>query len=63
MVVEAKTGKVSNVVILTSSGSDELDREAVRALRQWRFKPGKITKVDLPITWSADVTVDLPSGW
>lgn len=62
MLVDVKTGKVTSVAILKSSGSDELDREAFFTLRRWRFRPGKITKVDLPITWQASGTVYWPPG-
>ena len=51
MIIDFKTGKVIDVVILKSTGSDALDREAIFALRRWRFKPGKARKVDLPITF------------
>jgi TonB family protein len=51
MVVNFNTGKVTDVLILQSTGSDILDREAIFALRRWRFRPGKVRKVDLPITF------------
>lgn len=51
MIIDPKTGKVTNVIALKSTGSDLLDREALFALRQWRFKPGKLTKADVPITF------------
>jgi TonB family protein len=52
MMIDFKTGKVTDVLILKSTGSDALDREAIFALRRWRFKPGKAHQVDLPITFS-----------
>ena len=52
MMIDFNTGKVTDVVILQSTGSDALDREAIFALRRWRFKPGKARQVDLPITFS-----------
>ncbi|HKP03663.1 MAG TPA: energy transducer TonB [Chthoniobacterales bacterium] len=51
MMVDFKTGKVTDVLILKTTGSDVLDREAILALRRWRFKPGKARQVDLPITF------------
>ena len=51
MMVDFKTGKVTDVLILKTTGSDALDREAIFALRRWRFKPGKARQVDLPITF------------
>jgi TonB family protein len=51
MIVDFNTGKVREVVIVKSTGSDALDREAVFALRRWRFRPGKVRTVDMPITF------------
>lgn len=62
MTIDFKTGKVTNVAVVKSTGSDPLDREAVFALRQWRFKPGKLTTADIPITFQASGTVYLPPG-
>ena len=63
MNVDIKTGKVRSVTILKSTGSDALDREGIYTLRQWRFKPGKVTKVDLPITWhNGSEPLVLPPG-
>jgi protein TonB len=60
--IDFKTGKVTSVAVVKSTGSDPLDREAIFALRQWRFKPGKLTETDMPITFQASGTVDLPPG-
>ncbi|MFN2621964.1 MAG: energy transducer TonB [Chthoniobacterales bacterium] len=63
MLIDFKTGKVTDVVILQSTGSDALDREAIFALRRWRFKPGKVRKVDLPITFhNGSEPLVLPPG-
>ena len=63
MIIDFNTGKVTNVVILQSTGSDPLDREAIFALRQWRFKPGKLRKADLPITFhNGSEPLVLPPG-
>lgn len=62
MTIDFKTGKVTNVAVVKSTGFDPLDREAIFALRQWRFKPGKLTKADMPITFQASGTVYLPPG-
>jgi outer membrane biosynthesis protein TonB len=45
-----------------STGSDPLDREAVFALRQWRFKSGKRTTAEISIRFDASGTVTLPPG-
>jgi TonB family protein len=63
MLIDFKTGKVNEVVIVQSAGSDGLDREAIFALRRWRFKPGKVRQVDLPITFAnGKEPVVLPPG-
>jgi TonB family protein len=56
MIIDSKTGKVTDVLVVKSTGHDELDREACLALRRWRFKPGKLTKADVPITFHDGTT-------
>lgn len=51
MNIDFKTGKVTSVTVVKSTGSDGLDREAIFALRRWRFKPGKAREVEIPITF------------
>lgn len=60
MTIDFNTGKVTNVSIAKSTGQDGLDREAIFALRQWRFKPGKLRQATIPITFQATGTVELP---
>ena len=61
MTIDSKSGKVTDVAIVKSTGQDALDREARIALRQWRFKPGKLTTADQEITFQASGSVDVPS--
>jgi TonB family protein len=62
LTVDPATGKVRNVGIVKSTGSDALDRATVFAFRQWRFKSGKRTTADISITFDASGTVILPPG-
>ena len=63
MKVDFKTGKVTSVTVVKSTGSDGLDREAIFALRQWRFKPGKAREVEIPITFhNGSEPLVLPPG-
>ncbi len=63
MLIDFEAGKVHEVVILQSTGSDALDREAIFALRRWRFRPRKARQVDLPITFANGKTpLVLPPG-
>ncbi|MFM1906673.1 MAG: hypothetical protein RLZZ591_350 [Pseudomonadota bacterium] len=50
-------GKAISAQMLSSSGSERLDRAAREAIMQWRYVPGKrggtptVMSVDVPITW------------
>lgn len=47
-----KTGRVTQVRVLKSTGSKILDAAAVQTLLLWRFKPGlKVHCANLPITF------------
>jgi TonB family protein len=46
-VVVLDDGTVGNDVIVTRSLDEELDQQAIRAVKQWTFKPG--TKDDKPV--------------
>ena len=49
--VDFKTGWVTNVTIVKSTGWQSLDAAAISALRQWRVKPGKWKHFDFPVTY------------
>lgn len=49
--IDPATGKVNEVVILKSTGARILDIECLRALRQWRFKPGRVRVVRQDVTF------------
>ena len=52
MTVEPSIGAVTEVVMAQSTGSSILDNAATSAFRRWRFKPGTVTKVRTPITFT-----------
>jgi len=64
--VQIKSGVVTQVLVGRSAGDRSLDVAAVKALRQWRFKPGaapyvKITSVRLsPPQTEQETLVKLP---
>ena len=48
----ALTGNVIEARMAESSGSVILDSATLEALRRWRFKPGSVLSVEVPITYS-----------
>jgi TonB family protein len=49
IVLDLQTGTVANVFVIKSAGSRSLDYAAAKALRQWRWKPGKWKAIDMAI--------------
>ena len=47
-----KSGKVTVVKILKSTGHSDLDASAIHALMRWRAKPGRKWELDVPITFA-----------
>ena len=52
--IDIKTGRVTNVEILKSTGFGVLDGSAIRALKAWRWKPGKYRTYDVPVSFKLD---------
>lgn len=50
--VDVASGGVSNVVMEASTGSPVLDNAAATAFRRWRFKPGTVSRLRAPITFT-----------
>ena len=50
--INRDTGNVVSVSMGKSTGHKILDQAALAAFRQWRFKPGTVTKVKIPIRFS-----------
>jgi len=51
MTVDTAIGKVTDATMEQSTGNAILDKAATNAFRQWRFKPGTVSKVRVPITY------------
>lgn len=47
--IDKETGKVTGARMLESTGSQLLDDAALQAYSQWRFKPGSVTQLKMPI--------------
>jgi protein TonB len=50
--VDAASGNVTSASVSQSTGSSILDNAATSAFRQWRFRPGTVSKVNIPITFT-----------
>lgn len=51
--VDVATGGVTDASMVQSIGDPILDNATVSAFRRWRFRPGAVSKVRIPITYSA----------
>jgi protein TonB len=50
--VDSGSGNVTSATMAQSIGNPILDNAAVSAFRQWRFRPGTVSKVRIPITFT-----------
>ena len=50
--VDTSSGNVTDASMAQSIGSSILDNSAVSAFKRWRFKPGTVSKVRIPITFT-----------
>jgi protein TonB len=50
--VDAASGNVTGASMTQSTGSPILDNSALSAFRQWRFRPGTVSQVRIPITFT-----------
>ena len=49
LTVDKGTGKVTGARMLQSTGNNLLDGSALQAYSQWRFQPGTVTQIQMPI--------------
>jgi len=50
--MDSGSGNVGGCSVSSSTGSPILDNAATSAFRQWRFRPGTVSKVNIPITFT-----------
>jgi periplasmic protein TonB len=50
--VDPGSGSVTSASMASGSGNPALDKAALSAFRQWRFRPGSVSKVRIPITFT-----------
>ena len=51
MLVDIATGKVTSATMEQSTGNVLLDKVTTDAFRKWRFKPGTVSEVRVPVTY------------
>jgi len=59
--IDPATGSARNVTIVRSTGHTDLDRKSLLAFKQWRWKPGTWSQVDVPVVFVASGLVYFPS--
>ena len=50
--MDISTGRAKSVKVVQSTGHKSLDRATVQALKKWRFTPGAVRVVRVPITFT-----------
>src|ERR1700746_1161764 len=50
--IDQQTGRVTGVRMLQSTGNKQLDGAALEAYSQWRFQPGTVSQVKIPIEFA-----------
>jgi periplasmic protein TonB len=50
--VDTSSGSVTDASMAQSTGSSVLDNSAISAFKRWRFRPGTVSKVKIPITFT-----------
>jgi TonB family protein len=51
MLVDTASGKVTNTMMAQSTGNAILDKVTTETFRRWRFKPGSVSQMRVPITY------------
>jgi len=52
LTVDKATGRVTGAQMLESTGNKLLDGSALQAYSQWRFQPGTVSQIKMPIEFS-----------
>ncbi len=51
LLVDTASGRVTSATMAQSTGNAILDKVTTNAFRRWRFKPGMLSQVQVPITY------------
>lgn len=61
-VLVSKLGRVARIDINSSSGYKLLDKSAIRAVRSWRFRPGRLDDLEIEALVNIPVRFELEEG-
>src|SRR5690349_18066521 len=53
LAIDTKTGTVTQVSVMKHGGGNN-DNNAIAAFKRWKFKPGSIKQMDVPVTFERD---------
>ncbi len=62
LTINPQTGLVDQVGVLKKTGTQKLDGGAVLTFFKWKFKPGSLKQIDIPITFDRYVNVLLKNA-
>src|SRR5947209_9623424 len=62
LTLDLKSGGVTSISIVKSTGFATLDSSAIASLRQWRWKPGKWRQIEMPVTFVLSRSPRPPPG-
>jgi TonB family protein len=54
--LDLTTGRPASITVITSTGYQTLDRSAITALRQWRWRAGRWKEIEMPVTFNISAT-------
>jgi len=57
MTIDTSSGNVTGAVMEQSTGNGILDKITTDAFRTWRFKPGTVSQVRVPISYEKEEEV------
>jgi len=51
MKIDTASGNVTSAIMAESTGDDILDKVTIKTFQRWRFKPGTVSRVRVPISY------------
>ena len=52
LTIDLRTGSVTNIEVVQSTGFPGLDESAIKTFRDWRWNPGRWKEVVIPVTFT-----------